>query len=148
MLTPVEEVFARTPLFTGLSPTERRRLASLATTRTYRPGATIIRQGDTSMAVYVILSGRVAVQIGNQRVREIGPREFFGEMGVIDDAPRSATIVALESTRCALLGAWEVRSNPRIALSLLPIVAQRLREAHDRDVRGDAEWIAAVSGDA
>jgi CRP-like cAMP-binding protein len=148
MLTPVEEVFARTPLFAGLSPAQRRRLASLATTRTYRPGATIIRQGDTSMAVYVIMSGRVAVQIGNQRVREIGLGAFFGEMGVIDDAPRSATIIALEPTRCALLGAWEVRSNPRIALSLLPIVAQRLREAHDRDARGDAEWIAAVSGDA
>ena len=53
------------------------------------------------MAVYVILTGRVAVQIGAQVVREVRRPSFFGELGVLDDAPRSATIVALEPTECA-----------------------------------------------
>jgi CRP/FNR family transcriptional regulator, cyclic AMP receptor protein len=144
----VEQAFARTALLAELTPPERRRLASRATTRSYPAGTTILRQGDTSMAVYVILSGRVAVQIGAQLVREIGTDDFFGELGVLDDAPRSATIVALEPTHCALLAAWDIRRNPRIALGLLPILAQRLREAHAREPRSEAEWLAAVTGEA
>jgi CRP/FNR family transcriptional regulator, cyclic AMP receptor protein len=144
----LERTFARTALLSGLTPSERRRLASRATTHSYPVGSTILRQGDTSMAVYVILTGRVAVQIGAQVVREIGTDGFFGELGVLDDAPRSATIVALEPTECALLGAWDVRRNPRIALGLLPILAQRLREAQAREPRTEAEWLAAMSGDA
>jgi CRP-like cAMP-binding protein len=137
----VEQAFARTGLLSGLTPTERRGLAARATTRCYAAGTTILRQGDTSMAVYVILAGRVAVRVGAQIVREIGSDGFFGELGVLDDAPRSATIVALEPTECALLGAWDVRRNPRIALSLLPVLAQRLREAHAREPRTEAEWL-------
>jgi CRP-like cAMP-binding protein len=143
----LERTFAQTALLAGLSAPERRRLAARATTRSYPAGATIVRQGDTSMAVYVILSGRVAVQIGTQTVREIGADGFFGELGVFDDAPRSATIVALEPTECALLSAWDVRRNPKIALGLLPILAQRLREAHVREPRSEAEWLAALTDD-
>jgi CRP/FNR family transcriptional regulator, cyclic AMP receptor protein len=143
----LERTFARTALLAGLSAPERRRLAARATTRSYPAGTTILRQGDTSMAVYVILSGRVAVHVGAQVVREIGADGFFGELGVLDDAPRSATIVALEPTECGLLGAWDVRRNLRIALGLLPILAQRLREAHAREPRSEAEWLAALTDD-
>ena len=145
------EAFARTALLAwphsvGAAPT------GLAGNhpRAMPAGTTILRQGDTSMAVYVILSGRVAVQIGAQVVREIGADGFFGELGVIDDAPRSATHRGTRADRCALLGAWDVRGNPRIALGLLPILAQRLREAqraratHRGGVARRREWRRAV----
>jgi CRP-like cAMP-binding protein len=145
----IETEFGRSALFAGLSRPERRRLASLATTRTYSAGTTIIREGDTSMALYVIMSGRVAVRVGSGAcIREIGTDGFFGELGVIDDTPRSASVVALEPTHCALLATWDVRDNPKIALSLLPIMAQRIREAHGDNSRIEADWINAVSADA
>ncbi len=144
----VEMAFGRIALFAGLSPAERRRLVALATTRSFAAGTTIVREGDTSMALYVVLAGRVAVEVGGHCVRELASDGFFGELGVIDDAPRSATIVALERTRCALLGAWDVRDNPRIALSLLPIMARLIREANGRTARDDTAWISAVSADA
>jgi CRP-like cAMP-binding protein len=148
-LHEVERVFGRAALFGSLSPGDRRRLASLATTRAYAPGATIVREGDTSMAVYVVVSGRVVVRVGSgQAIREIGPDGFFGELGVMDDSPRSATIVALEPTECALLGAWDVRNNPRIALGLLPILARQLREAHPRAAHAEAEWLATLTSDS
>jgi CRP-like cAMP-binding protein len=147
-LCPVEAVFTQTALLARLSRAERRRLASHATVRSFAAGTTIVREGDTSMAVYVILYGKVAVHAGSsESIRELGAGEFFGEIGVIDDAPRSASVVALEPTRCALLGTWDVRDNPRIALSLLPVLARRLRESVDRGGHGEAEWINAVSGD-
>jgi CRP/FNR family cyclic AMP-dependent transcriptional regulator len=143
----MERSFARCALFVGLSPAERRRLASLASIRTFPTGTMIIREGDTSMAVYVVLSGRVSVTIAGQVVRELGADDVFGELGVLDDAPRSASIVALEPTKCALLGTWDVRRNPRIALGLLPIMARWIRGTHAHSTLDDATWIDTVSQD-
>jgi CRP-like cAMP-binding protein len=137
----VAAAFAQTTLLAYLSSAERRRLAACAAIRTYAAGATIIREGDTSMAIYVVVSGRVAVQtrMGGrlQTVCEIAANGFFGELGVIDDAPRSATVVALENTECALIGTWQARRNSRIALGLLPVLAQRIRQQKGRDTRDD-----------
>jgi CRP/FNR family transcriptional regulator, cyclic AMP receptor protein len=62
----------------------------------------------------------------------MGPGSFFGEMGLIDDMPRSATVVAIEPTVCALLAKWdfrnELRHDPDIALALLPILCERIRD--------------------
>ena len=90
------------------------------------------------MALYVVLAGRVGIEQESDfgaplRVHEVGACGFFGEMGLIDDMPRSATVVALEPTECALLAKWdfrnELRHDPDIALALLPILTQRLRQA-------------------
>jgi CRP-like cAMP-binding protein len=134
------------PLLARLSDSQRARLARLAVTRDYRPCAVIVRQGDTSMSFYVILNGRVMVQqettqTGPFKIRELGPGGWFGEMGLIDDMPRSATIVALEQTQCALLAKWdfrnELRDDPDIALALLPVLSRRIRELEARRVNGE-----------
>jgi CRP-like cAMP-binding protein len=142
-------VFASALLFTNLSLKEQRRLAQSATTRWYPAGATIIREGDTSMALYVIVSGRVAVEIRSdgkapQPIREIGPYGFFGELGLIDDRPRSASVIAVVPTECALLTISDIRHNPRIALGLLPVLAQRVREASARPTVDDGAWLRAL----
>src|SRR5438552_17540120 len=100
----VEDALARVALLSRLSARQRERLASRATTRSYREGATIVRQGDTSMSFYVVLSGRVRVEheggsrTGRTELEELGPGGAFGEMGLIDDLPRAATLVAHEPT--------------------------------------------------
>jgi CRP/FNR family transcriptional regulator, cyclic AMP receptor protein len=132
----LEVAFTGVPLLSRLTSEQRSRLARLACTRTYRPGAVIVRQGDTSMSAYVVLSGRVIFEqeVGQSAmtIREMGPGGFFGEMGLIDDLPRSATVIAAEQTECALLAKWDfrnsLRDDPDIALALLPVLTERIRQ--------------------
>jgi CRP-like cAMP-binding protein len=137
----LEEIFATVPLLHRLSSRQRARLAHLAIRRSYRPGSIIVRQGDTSMALYIVLSGAVRIELEPDTgaplpITELGPAGYFGEMGLIDDAPRSATVVALEPTECALLSKWdfrdELRHDPDIALALLPVLNERIRELEAR----------------
>ena len=129
------------PIFARLSDNQLTRLALRTTTRTFAPGTVIVREGDTSMSLYVILSGGVRVdrsraEGGAVKVAELGVREAFGEMGLIDDAPRSATVTAEAETTCALLAKWdfqnEIREDPEIAVALLPVLAQRIRAVNER----------------
>jgi CRP/FNR family cyclic AMP-dependent transcriptional regulator len=140
----IEEVFARVPLLAHLTDRQRSRMAQLATTRLYEQGSIIVRQGDTSMALYVVLSGRARIDRESEsgktvQVDEVTHGGFFGEMGLIEDLPRAATVVAEEPTECALLAKWdfqnELRTDPDIALALLPVLGARIRELDDQLVR-------------
>ena len=134
----IEQTLRGVTLFSHLSQRQRSRLARFATTRSYKQGSTIVRQGDTSMSLYVILSGAVRVNResegggGSVEVEQLGPGGAFGEMGLIEDLPRAATVVAEQPTTCALLAKWdfqnELRDDPEIALSLLPVLTGRIRE--------------------
>jgi len=138
----LEETLGQVALFSRLNGRQRARLARFATTRDYIAGATIVRQGDTSMSLYVVLSGSVRVHResegggGAVEVERLGPGGAFGEMGLIEDEPRAATVVADEPTTCALLAKWdfqnELREDPEIALSLLPVLTARIRELDSR----------------
>jgi len=138
MTDAIEETLGQVALFSRLSDRQRARLARFATTREYKAGATIVRQGDTSMSLYVVLSGSVRVHResegggGAVEVEQLGPGGAFGEMGLIEDEPRAASVVAEEPTTCALLAKWdfqnELREDPEIALSLLPVLTGRIRE--------------------
>lgn len=132
----IEEVLAQVPLLARLNARQRARLARLATTRSYPEGAVIVRQGDTSMALYVVLSGHVRIDhesdTGSVQVDEAQRGGFFGEMGLIGDQPRAASVSAVEPTECALLAKWdfqtELRNDPEIAIALLPVLSSRIRE--------------------
>jgi CRP-like cAMP-binding protein len=140
-VSDVEAVLASIPMFRHLGNRQRARLAQHFCRRTYPAGAVIVRQGDTSMSFYVVLSGRVRVvrhspgEDGIDIVEE-GPGSFFGEMGVIDDLPRAATVMAMEPTECGLLAKWdfqrELSADPGIALSLISVLNARIRTLEDR----------------
>ena len=153
----IEKTFAAVPLLERLSQRQRTRLARRSTTRSYRRDAVIVREGDTAMAFYVVLSGRVRIEREGGpeaarnspiEIRELGPAGFFGEMGLIDDLPRSATVVAVEPVECALLAKWdfqiELREDPEIALALLPVLTQRIRDLEQRSKRPAKADVATV----
>lgn len=140
-MTDVEAALASIPMFRHLGNWQRARLAQHFCRRAYPAGAVIVRQGDTSMSFYIVLSGRVRVvrhSAGDDGIdiNEEGPGSFFGEMGVIDDLPRAATVMALEPTECGLLAKWdfqrELSADPGIALSLISVLNARIRTLEDR----------------
>jgi CRP/FNR family cyclic AMP-dependent transcriptional regulator len=110
--------------------------------RSYPRNATIMRAGEETDALYVVLSGRVKVLIPDENGREVilanlGPNEFFGEMGLLDDMPRSASVETLEPcqmlrlSKAGFLGA--MKDNFELGMVVIRNLVRRLREA-DRKI--------------
>src|SRR4051812_16445944 len=94
----VGKVLRSVPLFKSLRPNDITRIAGLASVRPYRGGSTIVHQDDTAVTMYCVLSGRVRVQRETPSgdgipLAELGPGGFFGEMSLLDEFPRSASVV-------------------------------------------------------
>lgn len=137
----VAAVLASIPMFQHLGRRQRARLAQHFCRRRYRTGDVMVRQGDTSMSFYVVLSGSVRIIRQSEgtdgvEIVEEGPGSFFGDMGVIDDLPRAATVIALEPTECALLAKWdfqrELAGDSGIALALVSVLNARIRALEER----------------
>jgi CRP-like cAMP-binding protein len=127
----------KVPLFEDLDERSIRAIANAIVEQSYAPGQEIVREGDTGVGAFIIRSGRCEVmqKRGSDQVRlgELGPGDFFGEMALLDEFPRSATVRAIEPTTCLGLTRWHFRgileSHPQIALGILPVLTKRLRNA-------------------
>jgi CRP/FNR family transcriptional regulator len=132
----LEAQLASAPLLAGLDDRVRRRLAQIGKRRTYAAGETIIEEGEKGVALYVVLSGRVRVERSGEQLGELGAGDFFGELALIEDEPRSATVIAVDDTECILFVAWEFRAlikeQPQIAVPIMLALIERLhrRERH------------------
>jgi CRP/FNR family transcriptional regulator, cyclic AMP receptor protein len=130
------ETLSRVPLFSQLSAKDCGRLAERMKGRTFKEGETINEQGKSGLGFFVIEQGNATVSIGGEVVRTLGPEDWFGEIALIDDGPRTATIVAGTDLVCRGLTAWEfrpfVQEHPEVAWPLLETLAGRLREAEAR----------------
>jgi CRP/FNR family cyclic AMP-dependent transcriptional regulator len=126
------------PLFSVLPESQLGLLTGLVGRKSFPRGTTIISAGDTTDSLYVIISGRLKVMMSDDEGREVilailNPNEFFGEMGLIDDHPRSATVVALEP--CELLSLSKrdfkkcLQDNFELAMTVMRGLVRRLREA-------------------
>ena len=111
------------------------RIAALAPARSFPKGAIIVNEGDDTDSLYVMLSGRARVYVADAEGREaqlnrIGAGEYFGEV-TLDGGPRSASVMALEECRCAVIRRAEldafVAANPAFALHLVRKLASRVR---------------------
>ncbi len=100
-------------------------------TRDYAGGATIFREGDRGDEFFVVVSGQVEVRTGNRPLETLGEDSIFGEMALIDDSPRSATVVALTEVTLAPISEKQflflVRHTPFFALRVMRVLASRLR---------------------
>ena len=135
-------VLRNVPLFSGLDETELERLSRVATRRRAWRGDQVVRAGESADALLILLTGRAKVTYFDEEGREIilawlGPGEFFGEMGLIDGSPRSASVVAVEPCELLAIGKSEfqrcMQENFQVAQKLMQILVRRLREA-DRNI--------------
>jgi CRP/FNR family transcriptional regulator len=133
-MAETEDTLNRVPLFSGVKPKELKKLDRRMTERTFNEGDTITTQGESGIGFFVIEDGNATVSVGGEIVRTLGPGEHFGEIALIDNGPRSATIIASTDLRCRGMSAWEFRpfveEHPEVAWALLETLVSRLREAH------------------
>lgn len=137
-----EDTLARVDLFIGLDKKDLQVLAKSCQERKYSAGSKLISQGDTGVGLYVIISGTVQItQATNPDRAEIelgtaGKGSVLGEMALLDDLPRSATVTAVDDVTALLLPIWDFRttlqSHPEIAVKLLGVLSRRLRKAENR----------------
>lgn len=120
------------PLFQSLGRGELETLARSFRSRTFSAGSQVTTEGQGGVGFFVIESGSATVSVGGAERRKLGPGDYFGELALIDDSPRSATIVADDDLKCWGLTSWEFRplveTNAQIAWSMLQTLAKRLRE--------------------
>ncbi len=139
MLLTVEKVLflKSVPLFASLEAEELAGVAEIASAQELPAGSIVFRENDDAHNLYVVVSGRVKVFRGangrETRLAEIGPRECFGEMALLDDEPRSATVETLEPCRFLKIRGDEFRDlvldRPGISLEIMRLLSRRLRQA-------------------
>jgi protein phosphatase len=91
------ETLGRIPMFAGFEYKELAKLLEVIEMRGVRPYDTIIRESELGEDMYIVLSGRADVYKQEQHINELGPGDFFGELSLIDDIPRSATVIARDT---------------------------------------------------
>ena len=149
-------LLATVPLFRRLTPEQRDLLLERATEQSFAPGHVLIRESDPPDRLFVILSGRVRVlEVAPDSpveliVGELGEGEILGELSVLRDQPRSATVVAVERTHCLVIPQTEflrvLQSSAELAVSLLRMLAGRLYETDRRLSRFAPDPVTGLAG--
>jgi CRP/FNR family cyclic AMP-dependent transcriptional regulator len=130
------------PLFEGVPDAELRALAERSVTRSYPKQAIIVTEGDESDSLYLILGGRVKIYLADEHGKELilaikGPGQYFGEM-VLDEQPRSASVMTLEAAQFAILSRADFRAfllgHPAVSLQLIQNLI-RVARGLNRNVR-------------
>jgi CRP/FNR family cyclic AMP-dependent transcriptional regulator len=128
------------PLFAGLTNEELANIERHAVTRNFAKRTILINEGDQTNSLYVIISGKVKIYCGDEHGKEIiiatlGPGEYFGEVALIDDAERSASVMTLEDSNFLVISKESFKTAlsqyPEIAIRLIQEFTQRFRNMTD-----------------
>ena len=127
------ELLQRVPIFADFDRGDLQRLARSFKERTFEAGSTVAAEGRSGAGFFVIESGEASVSVRDSLRAKLGPGDYFGEIALIDEGARSATVTADSELRCWGLTSWEFRplveGNAAIAWKLLETMAKRLRAA-------------------
>lgn len=99
----------RVPIFSDLDGKELERIASSMKQRTFSAGDTVTAEGKTGVGFFVIEDGEATVTVGGDERRRLGPGDYFGEVALLNESARTATITADTELRCYGLTSWEFR---------------------------------------
>jgi len=135
------DVLRQVWLFSGLDEQQLDAVSSLTFQKTFGPGELIVEEGRTGNGLYAIISGNVeAVKaLGTQQertVNRLGSGEVFGEMALLGEWPRTATVRAIDEVECLGIDRWvfltQLERHPQVGIKLLQILAQKLRDSDAR----------------
>jgi CRP-like cAMP-binding protein len=127
-------LLAKVPLLAGLGPKDLEEVGRLADEVDVQPGKELAKEGAFGEEFFVIVDGSVAVSRGGEPIRELGPGAFFGELALLGNVPRTATVTATAPTRLLVLGHREFSS----LLSSQPAIQGRL-------LKSVAAWVANLT---
>ena len=129
---------SRVPLFGNLRGRQLERLGRQFVSRGFKEGENIVTQGKGGAGLYILVSGAADAVLtrtdGSQTVvNTFGPTDFFGELALLDDEPRTATVVATQDTGCLVLSQWNffavLREDADMSIQILQELAKRFRRA-------------------
>ena len=124
-------------LFAGLSKTDLKNLNDISKVVNHDEGHEITSEGDRGAAFHLVLEGEARVVRGGRTVARLVPGEFFGEMALIDEGTRTASVIAATPVTTLAIAAWEfrplVKRRPEMAWKLLVHLTGRLRDSQKRE---------------
>jgi len=128
---PKVDRLRRVPLFAGISKRDLEFVASRVDELSLKPGQTLIREGQPTEAFYILESGHVQVTRAGKPATRLGPGEFFGEIGMLDGGPATATVVTDGPVEAMVLSHTQfrdaIKGNDGLALEVIAAMAKRLR---------------------
>jgi CRP/FNR family transcriptional regulator len=134
------EFLARVPLFKGLKKRQLENLAKRFVERDYPAERAIVTQGKGGEGLFIVVSGHTNVMRQRDdgeavQVNAFGPADFFGELALLDDGPRTASVITTEATKCLALTRWDfygaLREDVEMSITILEEMASRFRIALD-----------------
>lgn len=130
------QLLDRVDLFTGLGGVPLAAIADRAVEVEFPSGRPIARQGEVGTGFFLIVSGSAQVTRDGSEIATLGPGDFFGELSLLDQQPRIATVTAVGRTVCLAIASWDferlLEEQPRVAIGLLRGVARRLRDVSEQ----------------
>jgi CRP/FNR family cyclic AMP-dependent transcriptional regulator len=138
----MNDLIKKIDFFSGLDDKILNKISDACIARQFTKNETIVRQGEMGLGLYIIARGRVKVDREQGGVRtqvaELGPEQFFGDMALLDNKPRSATVTGIEDAECLLLTRDSfvklMNKYPEIPIRMARVLAERLREANEKIV--------------
>ena len=139
-MASVVDDLERVRLFSGLSRRQLRKLAQQVKEREFRPGVAVVKEGTMSgVGFFIVAEGEAAVSVDGQEVARLGPGDHFGELALISEDVRAATVTAATRLRCLVIAFWDfrrfARENPDVSWKLLQHVVGMLTDQRDRRAR-------------
>jgi CRP/FNR family transcriptional regulator, cyclic AMP receptor protein len=121
----------KVPLFAGLDNKELQQIASNMRERRFNAGDTVTQEGAGGVGFFVVESGEADVDVGGEKKGSVGAGDYFGEIALINESPRTATLTARTDMVCYGMTPWDFRplveTNSTIAWKLLTAMAEKMR---------------------
>ena len=126
------DILKKVPLFAGLDDKELEQIASSMRERHFKAGDTVTQEGAGGVGFFVVEAGEAEVSVGGEaKARTVGPGDYFGEIALINESPRTATLTAKTDMVCYGMTPWDFRplveTNSTIAWKLLTAMAEKMR---------------------